>query len=220
MIGVPGSGKGTQAKLIAHKYNYLHLSTGDLLRNLAEKKNLNKKEGEAVSLMKTGELVPDKIIFSLVFGAILKTIKEKDGVVLDGAIRNVEQAKGFDIFFKDNNLQNEILALEIKISDTESLKRLSMRRVCTKCSEIIPWLDSTKEMQSCPKCGGELKSRQDDNLETIKERIKKQGNDAIRGIVKYYSKKKTLVIINGQQDIQDVEKDVNEKLMNYANQVR
>ena len=208
MIGPPGSGKGTQAKKIAAKYNYHHLSTGDLLRALAGKSQLSAVEKEAAEQMKLGELVSDNLIYQLVFGEIEKDVAAGKGVVLDGAIRNLEQATGFQNFFKQKNLTAEVLALEITLSDKDSLDRLTKRRVCVACGEIIPWLTSTKKLKACPKCGGKLETRQDDDLKIIKERIKKQGNKALKPIINFYKDLGVLIKINGNQTIEAVENDI------------
>ena len=212
MIGPPGSGKGTQAKKIAAKHGYIHLSSGDLLRSLAQKLQLNSLEKEAVEQMKSGELVSDKLIYSLVFSEIEKNIADGKGVVLDGAIRNLEQARGFQDFFKAKNLTDEVLALEISLSDKESFERLTKRRVCTNCGEIVPWLLSTKKLKACPKCEGKLQTRQDDDPKIIKERIIKQGNMALSPITNFYKDLGVLVKIDGDQSIEDVEKDIDKVL--------
>ena len=212
MIGPPGSGKGTQAKKIAAKYGYNHLSTGDLLRSLATQPDLNATEKEAVAQMKAGNLVPDALIYKLVFDKIADEINAGRGVVLDGAIRNLEQAQGFQNFFKEKNLTAEVLALEIALSDKDSFDRLTKRRVCVQCGEIIPWLPTTKNLKSCPKCGGKLQTRQDDDPKIIKERIKKQGNKATAPITKFYKKLGVLKTVDGNQSIEKVEKYVEKAL--------
>lgn len=214
MIGPPGSGKGTQAKKIAAKYNYNHLSTGDLLRALAGKPQLDPVEKEAVKQMKSGELVSDSLIYQLVFGEIEKDIAVGRGVVLDGAIRNLEQARGFQKFFEEKKLTDEVLAMEIALSDKDSFERLTKRRVCTKCGEIIPWLPITKKIKFCPKCGGKLEIRQDDDPKIIKERIIKQGNKAISPIINFYKDLGVLVKIDGNQTIEDVENDIDKVFKN------
>ena len=186
MIGPPGSGKGTQAKKIAAKHDFAHLSSGDLLRSLAQKTELNSLEKEAIEQMKSGQLVSDKLIYSLVFSEIEKSISTGKGVVLDGAIRNLEQARGFQDFFKEKNLAAEVLALEVALSDKDSLERLTKRR--------------------------DLENRQDDDIKIIKERIAKQGNKAMAPIVKFYEKLGVLQKIDGNQTIEDVEKDIDKTL--------
>ncbi|MEK7131592.1 MAG: nucleoside monophosphate kinase [Patescibacteria group bacterium] len=182
MIGPPGSGKGTQAKKVAFKYNYSHISTGDLLRALARDTDLNSLEKEAVAQMKSGNLVSDQLIYRLVFGEIEKNLAEGRGVVLDGAIRNLEQARGFQNFFKAKNLTGEVLALEITLSDKDSWERLIKRRG--------------------------LENRQDDDPKIIKDRIAKQGNKVLAPIINFYKDLGVLVKIDGNQTIEDVEKDI------------
>ena len=182
MIGPPGSGKGTQAKKIAAKYNYHHLSTGDLLRALAQKPELNSVEKEAVAQMKSGQLVSDKLIYQLAFGEIEKDLAAGKGVVLDGAIRNLEQAQGFQKFFEEKNLASEVLALEIALNDEDSLERLTKRH--------------------------SLENRQDDQPMIIKERIAKQGNLVLSPIINFYKDLGVLVKIDGNQTIEAVEKDI------------
>ncbi len=212
MIGPPGSGKGTQAKKIALKHGFTHLSSGDLLRALAKKSELNLVEKEAVEQMKSGALVSDALIYQLVFGEIEKSIVGSRGVVLDGAIRNLEQAKGFQNFFEEKNLTSEVLALEIFLSDQDSWDRLTKRRICTQCGEIIPWLPATENLKSCSKCGGKLETRHDDDPKIIKERIVKQGNMALASIIKFYEDFGVLVKIDGNQTIEDVEKSIDKIL--------
>ncbi len=182
MIGPPGSGKGTQAKKIAQKYNYTHLSTGDLLRALATKENLSTVEKEAVEQMKAGNLVSDELIYQLVFGEIEKDIAKGKDVVLDGAIRNLEQAQGFQNFFQTKNLAKEVLALEISLSDKDSWERLTKRRG--------------------------LENRSDDDPKIIKERIAKQGNKVLAPIINFYKDLGVLQKIDGSQTIEAVEEDV------------
>lgn len=213
MIGPPGSGKGTQAKKIAEKYNYRHISTGDLLRALALQPQLNATEKEAVAQMKAGNLVSDNLIYKLVFDKIEADIAAGRGVVLDGAIRNLEQANGFQKFFAKKKLEDEILALEIYLSDEDSFNRLTKRRACSVCGEIVPWLSEFKKIKKCPKCGGELQIRQDDDVKIVKERIAKQGNNALAPLINFYQELGVLKKIDGNQTIEDVENDIGKVLV-------
>jgi len=187
MIGPPGSGKGTQAKKIAQKYNYAHLSSGDLLRVLAQKENLNDAEKEALIQMQAGRLVADDLIYQLVFSEIKKNIVQDKGVVLDGAIRNLEQARAFQNFFAEQNLTDKVLVLEINLNEKDSLARLTKRQI--------------------------LEARQDDEAEIIGRRIVQQGNAALAPIAKFYEDLGVLKKIDGNQTIEDVEKDVEKALV-------
>lgn len=205
MMGPPGSGKGTQAKKIAQKYGYLHLSTGDLLRALATKPGLTSEEAEALELINAGSLVPDGLIYQLVFDKLKNEVGSGRGVVLDGAIRTVAQAEAFQKFFVENNFDQEVVVLEITLSDEEAFNRLSTRRVCQKCSEIVP---AFADAAACPKCGGELVARKDDNPEVIKDRIAKQGNAALEPIMNFYKQLKLVRMVDGSQSIERVEQDI------------
>ncbi len=207
-IGPPGSGKGTQAKLLAKKYGYKHISTGDLFRALATDQNANEKEKQALEEMKAGKLVPDWLVYSLAFKEIKKNLDANVGVVLDGAIRNLEQAQEYQKFFEKNAWNNEVLAVEVALSDEESFNRLTKRRICYKCGEIIPWLPATKDLISCPKCGGELIYRQDDSEEVISKRLQEQGNKTLRPILDFYSDFGVLESIDGMKGIEEVEAEI------------
>ncbi|MEK7213321.1 MAG: nucleoside monophosphate kinase [Patescibacteria group bacterium] len=211
-IGPPGSGKGTQAKKFAGKLNYGHISTGDLLRALASDNDIAPDEKAAIEEMKEGKLVPDWLIYRLVFREIEKYLAKGQGVVLDGAIRNLEQAKEYQKFFEDKNLGQEVLAVEISLTDDESFNRLTKRRMCESCGEIIPWLASTKNLTVCPKCNGRLITRPDDEEKVIKERIIEQGNTALKPILDYYLALKILKRVDGMKDIDGVEKEIERAL--------
>ena len=207
-IGPPGSGKGTQAKLLANKFQYKHISTGDLFRALATDNNASEKEKQALEEMKAGKLVSDWLVYNLAFREIQKNLVAGVGVVLDGAIRNLKQAQEFQKFFTENNWENEVQVIEVSLSDEDAFNRLTKRRICAKCGEIIPYLPATKDLLVCPKCSGELVFRQDDNEEIIKKRIEDQGNTSLYPILDYYKNLNILDSIDGNQTIEFVEKQI------------
>lgn len=159
-----------------------------------------------------GHLAPDAIIYKLAFAEIEKYLSRGEGVVLDGAIRNVEQAKGFEKFFEDKGLDGEVAVIEISLNDHEVFNRLTKRRICSVCGEIIPWLQTNRHLEKCPKCGGDLQVRPDDDVNVIKNRIKKQGEAAIKPIVDYYEQKGLLRKIDGLPSIDEVEIEVGKVL--------
>lgn len=202
-LGPPGSGKGTQAKKIAEKYRYVHLSTGDLLRALQGKDNLTADEAVALAEMKQGKLVADEVIYALVFKEIDRALANDQGVVLDGAIRSVVQAQNYQEHFVSKKIVDEVLVIEIALPDELSFTRLASRRVCSRCGEIIP-AGTTKSFSVCPKCSGELVFRTDDNAEVIRERIAVQGNQALAPIVAWYQENGGVKIVDGSQSIEAV----------------
>lgn len=210
-IGPPGSGKGTQAKRIAEKYHYRHVSTGDLIRSIAIDPEATPEEKQILHDVNfAGQLAPDWFVCGLVFRTVERFLKEKNyhGIVFDGAVRTVEQAERVHQYLETKDLDKDALVIAIMISDEESLNRLTKRRVCSECREIIPWLKETMKITACPKCGGALKVRPDDKEETIKARILEQGNRALAPIIEYYSKWKIIRLVNGQQPIEKVAKEV------------
>lgn len=211
-IGPPGSGKGTQAKILAKKNNFKHISTGDSFRALSVDKNIASDEKQALEEMKAGNLVPDWLVYRLAFKEIKKYLDKNQGVILDGAIRDQAQAREFQKFFTDNNWVNEIIAIEVALSDEESYNRLTKRRMCSKCGEIIPWLPTTKDLTTCPKCDGELVLRKDDNEEVIQKRIADQGNIALRPILDFYKNLGVLKTVDGTKSIEEVTKEIEEIL--------
>ncbi|PIT87949.1 MAG: hypothetical protein COU31_00075 [Candidatus Magasanikbacteria bacterium CG10_big_fil_rev_8_21_14_0_10_40_10] len=222
LIGPPGSGKGTQAKKIAQKYHYGHISTGDLLRALAQDKKADPKELEALRQMQSGALVADWLIYQLAWRAIGQHLDAGQGVVLDGAIRSVEQAQKYLDWLAKRfgqagrpDLQSaleQIAVLEVSLSDEESFNRLTKRRICVECAELIPFLETTKSLTACPKCQGRLTVRKDDDESIIKQRIIKQGNQSLKPIAEFFEKKGVLKVVNGSLSIDEVAKEIDRVL--------
>ena len=212
-IGPPGSGKGTQAKKIVEKYGYGHISTGDLLRALDKSSSVEVDEKKALLNMKAGNLVPNWLVYRLAFREIDKYLDSGKGVVLDGAIRNLEQAEKYHEYFMSKGMDENVLVLEVALSNEESFNRLTKRRICSSCGELVPWLDSTKDLKSCSKCGRELTVRKDDDENVVKERIVKQGNKAIQPLVEYYKELGILRSVDGMKSIAEVEKQIEEVLI-------
>lgn len=181
LMGVPGSGKGTQAMRLADRFDYAHISTGDLLRALDADSDADPVDKQKLADMKVGRLVSDNLIYRLAFREIEKNIESGKGVILDGAIRNVEQAKAYQNFFTDKNLADEVIVIEVAIDDETSLERLMYRR--ENAAEV----------------------RADDDPEIMKKRIREQGNDVIQPILEYYESLGLLTRIDGMSSSEGVE---------------
>lgn len=202
LLGVPGSGKGTQAKKLVANTGYAHISTGDLLRGLATRDDLDAELLAAVEKMKTGGIVSTSVIARLAFEAIEKGMKEKNGVVLDGAIRNVEQAEVYNDFFTKHGWQDQVAVLDIHITDEESIARLERRLEYAKKGEIVPALAASKD-------GGTVEQvRKDDDPEVARQRLEVQGNKALQPIYDYYEKKGVFIRIDGTKSIDEIEADI------------
>lgn len=166
LIGPPGAGKGTQAHRLTDYYDARLISTGDMFRrNVRAGSPLGLK---AQSYMDAGELVPDDIVIEMLLGELAKN---RNGWILDGFPRNIVQAEALDGALADRGEPLEA-ALEFVIPDEETVKRLSGRRVCTRCQRTYHLeLKPPRREQVCDACGGELVQRDDDREETIRHRL-------------------------------------------------
>jgi adenylate kinase len=201
-LGAPGSGKGTQAKNLSAKYGYEHVSTGDLLRSKANEKELSTEERDFFEMMtKHGHLAPDRMIYDLAFKVIDHAIVMNKGAVLDGAIRTLSQAQEFHKYFTAHNLVSDMVVVEVMITDDESIRRLSSRKICSACGHIAT---VKKGDEKCKKCGGKLVARADDNEETVKKRVNIQGNKAIEPIRNYYQSLGLWHPVDGMKSIDEV----------------
>jgi adenylate kinase len=200
LLGAPGAGKGTQADVLTQKLKLAHIASGDLFRKaLSEGTELGL---QAKAYMEKGQLVPNEITIKMVLERI-KAPDCKDGIILDGFPRNVEQAKALD---EALNKQNKAIdkAVYIKVSEEELLKRLTGRWICRKCQ--TPYHEITnppKVAGVCDKCGGELYQRADDNTETIKKRLQVFFAETTP-LIDYYSKAGKLLEVQGEGTVEQI----------------
>ena len=200
MLGAPGAGKGTQAKLIAEKYGVPHISTGDIFR--ANIKNGTELGMEAKKYMDQGLLVPDELTVRI----LLDRVAQKDcenGYVLDGFPRTIPQAQVLDEAL--DKLGEKIdFAVDVDVPDENIVRRLSGRRACLKCGATyhIAHVPPKKE-GICDDCGSELVLRDDDKPETVQNRLKVY-HDQTQPLIDFYKKKGVLRTVDGTRDMQDV----------------
>jgi len=204
LAGPPGSGKGTQAKLLAPKLRVPHISLGDLLREAVRNKT---NVGEvAKGYLDAGKLVPDQVAIDVAEEAVNK--KEcNNGFVIDGFPRTVEQAKLFDglIGKLGFNLKK---VLYIDISLEEILRRLTGRRSCSKCGAVYHvQFNPPKCEDICDNCGGPLRQRHDDTAEVIKVRYEVY-KEQTYPMMEYYRKTGKLARIDGSKPVNEVFKEV------------
>ena len=160
LLGPPGAGKGTQAKQMVEKFNLVHLSTGDILRDeVARETELGKT---ARGFMDRGELVPDQLIVDMIRGRIMAA---ESGFLLDGFPRTVAQAEALSSFASID------VVININLPRVEVVRRLTARRVCRGCGKIYNLTFNLAEGETtCSDCGGELYQRDDDKTEVIENR--------------------------------------------------
>lgn len=210
LLGPPGSGKGTQAKRLAERYGYAHLSTGDLLRAVTQQPAQSGEEQIIAEHLQRGELIPDELLYRLVFAAMKRLLASHPGLVLDGAVRSLPQAEEFQKWFSAEGLESELLVIEVAIPDAEAVRRITSRRVCRRCGAIaiVDPASARPADNRCPPCGGELTSRPDDQGEVVQRRLRLQGNQALSPIREYYRERGVLRSVDGQQSIEDVAKEI------------
>lgn len=203
-MGLPGAGKGTQADKIVEKYATPHISTGDMFRAaISEGTELGIK---AKSYMDQGALVPDEVTIGIVRERLSKPDCEK-GFLLDGFPRTVPQAEALDALLSDMGRKIEYV-LNIEVDPDELVKRLTGRRICKVCGTSYHLLFNPPKVEGvCDKDGGELYQREDDNPETVKNRLEVNMTQTAP-LLAFYNAKNVLSNIDGQQDIEDVFKEL------------
>lgn len=206
-FGPPGSGKGTQAEMLAQATGWKKISTGDLLRSeVAAKTRLGKL---ADKYLKAGKLVPDKLLINLIAAGLKK---KGSGFIFDGYPRNKRQLKDLlAIFKRTGKLSDRIFALEVAVSGKEVKQRLGQRRLCG-CGAVYHLTYNAPINQGvCDICGGKLFTRNDDKPKVIARRLKvyHQAGELALG---YFKKQGKLIKINGEQPIKTIHQEIMDKL--------
>ena len=205
-IAPPAAGKGTQAEIIESKYNIPHISTGDILRDIAEE---DSELGEYVSeVLSRGELVKDEITDKIIENR-LKKADCKNGFIIDGFPRNIEQAIRYDQIIKRLGYDIGVVLL-INIEKKTLEKRVIGRRVCEDCAAIfnINSEDSAPQVDSiCDRCGGRLYQRNDDNLEAFENRYNLY-LEKVTPIIEHYKELGVLYEIDGNKSKDDVTEQI------------
>lgn len=200
LLGPPGAGKGTQAVLLSKNFDVVHISTGDLLRQAV--KNQTPLGKKAKSFIDKGDLVPDDLVTTLVEEK-LSNIDLGKGFILDGFPRNRNQAESVDKFLIASN--SKIDWVIYLATDTETIiQRLTGRRVCQNCGANFHVINvPPKKDGICDSCGGKLYQRDDDKLETVKNRIKTYESQT-KDLIAYYRQKGNLKEISGSLGSEEV----------------
>ncbi len=204
LLGAPGAGKGTQAKMLIDKFKIPQISTGDILRKaVADGTPLGK---EAKVIMESGGLVSDKIVLGLVEERV-KQPDCKSGFILDGFPRNTAQAEALDKLLAGMNMPLTI-ALTVDVEKGELMKRLTGRRTCKSCQQMYNiYFTPPKKEGVCDKCGGALFQRDDDKEETNNKRLDVYDSQTAP-LISYYGKKNIMKTVMGVGSIDDIFKKV------------
>lgn len=200
LMGLPGAGKGTQAEKIVEKYDIPHISTGDMFR--AAIKDGTELGLKAKSFMDQGALVPDEVTIGIVKERLGKDDCKK-GFLLDGFPRTVPQAEALEGLLTELNRQIDYV-IYIEVDQSKLMERLTGRRICKNCGATYHMVFNPPAKEGiCDKCGGELYQRDDDNAETVSNRLEVNLKQT-QPLLDFYHNKGYLQIINGDQDIDEV----------------
>lgn len=213
ILGPQGSGKGTQAELLAQKFNLEHIDMGGTLRELAKMDTpLGKEIHKTINVNKG--LIPDgllKEMLRLKFGSLPR----EEGIVLDGAPRTLEQAKFLESLLQEYGKKIDKVFF-VNISEKESINRISKRWNCDKCKAIlIMGKDIKRDKEKCPKCQGDIFQREDDTEKGVKKRLEVFRRETMP-VVEYYREKGILAEINGEQEVEKVFEEINKYLSGIA----
>lgn len=207
LIGTPGAGKGTQAKILTEHFNIAHISTGDLLR---DEINLKTELGLKISnVITSGQLVSDEIVLTLIKNRIQKD-DCKNGFILDGYPRNISQAETLEsVIGKIDKV------IYIQASDDVILERMAGRRSCEKCGQMYHLkYNPPKVAEICNNCQSPLIQRKDDNIEIVKNRLNVY-NESTKPLINLYKEKGLLFEVNGDAEIETVSKE----LINFLSKI-
>ncbi len=197
VFGPPGVGKGTLSDLLAEKYKIPHLSTGDIFR--AE---INGGNSELIEYVEKGLLVPDSVVNKVIEKG-LKQEQYKNGFILDGYPRTIDQAQFLDnVLWK---LKKKIdFVFNLIASDDTIIERLTQRRQCSNCGAVYNLVTmKPKKKDACDKCGGTLTQRKDDEEETVRKRLQVYKEETTL-VMEYYKKKKMLIDFDASKKPKDI----------------
>jgi len=199
LIGPPGSGKGTQAKMIVDRYKVLHVSTGDILRENV--RNGTPLGVEAKKFMDAGKLVPDALLIDIIKDRLAKD-DVKGGWMLDGYPRTIPQAEALDKILPALGQKINVV-LNIDVPDEELVKRVTGRRMCKCGATYHVSFNKPKVEGKCDACGGELYQRADDTEETVKQRLHAY-HAQTQPLIDYYNKRGIVATVLGVGDIKAI----------------
>lgn len=200
MLGAPGAGKGTQAKMIADRYGVPHVSTGDIFRaNIKDGTELGK---EVKRYMDQGLLVPDELTVKILMDRVGRE-DCRNGYVLDGFPRTIPQAEVLDKALAEMGDAIDY-AINVDVPDETIIGRMTGRRACVSCGTTFHIVHIPPKQEGiCDACGKELKLRDDDKLETVKKRLSVY-HEQTQPLIEFYTEKGILKTIDGTAEMQDV----------------
>lgn len=204
LMGPPGAGKGTQSPRLVERYHIPAISTGDMFRAaVREETPLGVK---AKTFMDAGQLVPDDVTIGIVQERLTKD-DTKNGFILDGFPRTIDQAIALDVALKEMGI-DKVHVIDITMDQDLLVSRITGRRICKNCGATYHIVNLPPKVEGiCDVCGGELYQREDDKEETVKNRLEVYARQT-KPLVDYYENRGFYKRINGNQDVEKVYEDI------------
>jgi adenylate kinase len=204
ILGRPGCGKGTQAKLLQEEFGLDYIGAGDLLRAQI-KDDHNFSTAKLKMVMERGDLAPTFFVFKVWLDKVdgLKNKADFKGVVFDGNPRKLLEARLMEDALAWYDWLEYTKVILVDISAEDSYARLTQRRMCEKCNRVIPYFGEFKHLTACDKCGGNLIKRADDDPEAVRHRLDVFDLE-IQPVIDHYEKNGLLVKIDGDRPIEEV----------------
>jgi adenylate kinase len=207
MLGPPGAGKGTQARMIAEALKVPHISTGDILReSLRTETELGKK---ARSFMEAGDLVPDELVDSIIAERLVQGDCSR-GFILDGYPRTMHQAVYLESLFEKD--RTRVLSISVNVGESILIKRISSRWTCPGCGKMFnAALDPAKVGGRCDECGTALVQRKDDMAVVIAERLQVY-HTMTQPLIRYYQEKGSYIEVDGDRAVEEIFDSIMDKI--------
>lgn len=209
ILGPQGCGKGTQAELLREKFNLYHVEMGSALREVAkEKSDLGRRVDEIINVKK--ELVSNDLVEEVLQSELKKDVDGKD-LILDGAPRRMDQIKIVEKILAENGKKLDKV-IHIRISETDSVVRISKRYHCLECqTRLILGNDMQNPTDPCPHCQGKIGQRPDDTVQGVKKRLEIFRSETAP-VIEYYRKRGKLIEVDGSKSVERVFAEILDKL--------
>jgi len=209
LLGAPGAGKGTMAKMLSQQEGIPQVATGDLFRaHMSKETALGKRAKEYVE---NGSLVPDEVVVEMVKER-LKDSDAQEGFILDGFPRTVGQAEALDVLLKELDADEPVKVFNLDATDEKIVWRLTGRRICSDCGDIYNLTNRPPKVEGiCNECGAAVVQRKDDNEETIQRRLNVYRKETAP-LIEYYQKQDALENLPGDVEIAEL-RPIVEKLL-------
>ncbi len=202
-LGAPGTGKGSQSKLLAQEFDLLQISTGEMLRE--EIRNNTELGKIATSYLEKGELLPCEIIVDMI-EKLINSTERRGGFIFDGFPRTVHQAEAFDNLLKKISKSLDFV-LYFHTSKESLIKRLISRRICSKCGKDFNVITNPSKTGICDVCQGQIIQRDDDREEVISKRMMVYEQQT-EPLINYYTRQKKLRIVNSERSMSEIYEEI------------